>query len=268
METFGISRVLFVKFLFHRWSWPVEMWTIRTSMANWVAVEATWPCAGMMELNGCERICKDPAFWSCWHWLTWRQKPAQQPRLSNQGSATTAQKLRLRNYATATKLPASATSLQQPVKSRYVLLILNPPPLSPCYTHFKSRCVVLILDPPPFRLATHMSSLDVYFLFEIHPPFALLHTCQVSMCTSYFKSTPLSPCYTHVKSRCVLLIWNPPPFRLATHMSSLDMYFLFYIIPPFALLRTCQVSICTSYFKSTPFRLATHISSLDVQFLF
>ena len=62
------------------------------------------------------------------------------------------------------------------------------------------------------------------------------------MCTYYFKSTPLSPCYTHVKSRCVvftlnpsplspcfthvksrcvLLIWNPPPFRLATHMSSL-----------------------------------------------
>ena len=150
------------------------------------------------------------------------------------------------------------------VKSRCVLLILNPPPfallhtcqvsmctsdfrstpLSPCYTHVKSRCVLLILypppfclaksrcvllilNPPPFRLATHMSSLDVYFLFQIHPPFALLHRCQVSMCTSSFKSTPLLPCYTHVKSRCVLLILDPPPFRLATQMSSLDVYFLF-----------------------------------------
>ena len=219
------------------------------------------------------------------------------------------------------------------VKSRYVLLILKPPPLglakhmssldvyfstsyfrstplSPCYTHVKSRCVLLISNPPPFRLATHMSSLDVYFFFQIHPPFclatqmssldvyfffqihppfALLHTCQVSMCTSYFKSTPLSPCYTHVKSRCILLILNPPPFRLATHMSSLDVYFFFQIHPPFALLHRCQVSMCTSSFKSTPllpcythvksrcvllisnpppFRLATHMSSLDVYFLF
>ena len=153
------------------------------------------------------------------------------------------------------------------VKSRCVLLTLDPPPfrlatcqvsmcasyfkstpLSPCYTHVRSRCVLLILNPPPFRLATHMSSLDVYFLFYIHPSFALLHTCQVSMCTSSFKSTPLSPCYTHVKSRYVLLILNPPalspcytdvksrcmlllltppPFRLATHMSSLDVYFIF-----------------------------------------
>ena len=42
-----------------------------------------------------------------------RQKPAQQPRLSNHGSATTAQQLRLRNYTTATKIPASATSLRK-----------------------------------------------------------------------------------------------------------------------------------------------------------
>ena len=34
-------------------------------------------------------------------------------RLSNHGSATKSQQLRLRNYATATKIPASATSLQQ-----------------------------------------------------------------------------------------------------------------------------------------------------------
>ena len=153
------------------------------------------------------------------------------------------------------------------VKSRCVLLILTPPPcallhtcqvsmctssfkstpLSPCYTHVKSRCVLLILNPPPFRLATHMSNLGVYFLIWIHPPFALLHTCQVlictssfkstppfallhtcqvSMCTSYFNSTPHSPCYTHVKSRCVLHLLNPPPIRLATHMSSLDVFFL------------------------------------------
>ena len=174
------------------------------------------------------------------------------------------------------------------VKSRCVLLILTPPPcallhtcqvsmctssfkstpLSPCYTHVKSRCVLLILNPPPFRLATHMSNLGVYFLIWIHPPFALLHTCQVLICTSSFKSTPLSPCYTHVKSRCVLLILTPPPC---------------------ALLHTCQVSMCISSFKSTPlspcythvksrcvllilnpppFRLATHMSSLDVCFLF
>ena len=136
-------------------------------------------------------------------------------------------------------------------------------PLLPCYTHVKSRCVLLILDPPPFRLATHMSSLDVHFFFQIHPPFALLHTCQVSMCTSYFKSTPLSPCYTHVKSRCVLLLSNPPPFRLATQMSSLDVYFFFQIHPPFALLHTCQVSMCTSSFKSTPLLpcYTTHVKS-------
>ena len=48
----------------------------------------------------------------------------------------------------------------------------------------------------------------------------VLHTCQVSMCTCYFISTPLSPCYTHVKSRCVLFFKSTPLSPCYTHVKS------------------------------------------------
>ena len=96
-------------------------------------------------------------------------------------SRTTSQELpeswttRVRNYHWQTTLLYPSY-----LKNLFLIQFL----LSGPATQLPSLDVNLInLNPPPFRLATHMSSLDVYFLF---------------------KSTPLSPCYTHVKSRCVL----------------------------------------------------------------
>ena len=144
-------------------------------------------------------------------------------RLSNHGSATKAQQLRLRNYGSETTPQQLKSPLQKLRFSNYASETSpqQPKPVLASETSLQQlRC-------SNQTLRMRNQTLTCNFLILNPPPFALLRTCQVSMCTSDFKSTPLSPCYTHVKFRCVRLILNPPPFRLATHMSSLDVYFWF-----------------------------------------
>ena len=123
-------------------------------------------------------------------------------RLSNHGSATKSQQLRLSNYGSETTPQQLKSPLQQLRFSNYAS------ETSP-------------QQPKPV-LASETSLQQLRFSNQTLRMRNQTPTCNFLI----FKSTP-SPCYTHVKSRCTLLILNPPPLNW---------------------LRICQVSVsmCTS----------------------